>query len=142
MRRRRGITRRAALAGLAAAALAAGRGRAGAAAAIREVIERQLRAFLGDDLAGAWGFASPAIQRLFGTPETFGRMVREGYPMIWRPGGWSFEALEPFGAGLRQTVVITDRAGTVHVADYDMVQVEGAWRINGVRLRRPVGTGA
>lgn len=141
MRRTTRLTRRAALAGL-AATLTAGRARADAASEIRAVIDRQLRAFLGDDLIAAWGFASPAIQRLFGTPDSFGRTVREGYPMIWRPSGWSFEALEPFDEGLRQTVVITDRAGVVHVADYDMVQVDGAWRINGVRLRERLGAGA
>ncbi|MDF2232770.1 DUF4864 domain-containing protein [Albimonas sp. CAU 1670] len=71
---------------------------AGAAAEIRGVIERQLEAFLAGDVDAAWGYASPGIQGLFGSVENFGRMVREGYPMVWRPAEWRFLELAPEAA--------------------------------------------
>lgn len=58
----------------------------GREAAIRGVIGSQLDAFEADDVDRAFGFASNGIRGMFGTPERFGQMVREGYPMVWRPG--------------------------------------------------------
>ena len=116
--------------------------RADEGAAVRDVIGAQIRAFLREDVTEAFGFASPGIRRLFGTPEVFGHMVRHGYPMVWKPRDWRFSALAPQGEGLRQTVVITNAVGRLHVADYDMVLVEGVWRIDGVRLRPAEGAGA
>ena len=72
------------------AALGSGAGAQDAQGAIREVISDQIAAFEADDFATAFGFASPAIREMFGTPDRFGRMVREGYPMVWRPGGVRF----------------------------------------------------
>lgn len=112
-------------------------------AAIRETIERQLRAFLDRDLGRAWGFASPSIQGLFGSPEGFGRMVEQGYPMIWTPRDWRFGTLEAAPDGrLRQTLVLHDAEGRVWVADYWMIPLDGAWRIDGVTLRPAEGAGA
>lgn len=111
---------------------------------VREVIASQLEAFLRDDFAAAFEFASPGIRAMFGTPENFGRMVRQGYPMVWRPGSYSFSTLEPRQGrpGLRQSVVITDASGKVFVADYHMIEVDGAWRIDGVSLRERIAAGA
>ncbi|MEC9434270.1 MAG: DUF4864 domain-containing protein [Pseudomonadota bacterium] len=113
-----------------------------AAAAIRETIARQFDAFRREDLAGAFDYASPGIRRMFGSPENFGRMVQEAYPMVWRPGGYAFAKLARAGDGYRQAVVITAADGTAYVADYDMIRVDGAWRIDGVRLRRAPEAGA
>ena len=52
---------------------------------IEATIGRQLEAFRADAFDDAFTFASPMIQGLFRTPETFGEMVRNGYPMVWRP---------------------------------------------------------
>lgn len=113
-----------------------------AAAEIREAIARQFDAFRADDLPRAFGYASPNIRRLFGSAENFGRMVREAYPMVWRPGGYAFATLDRAGDGYRQAVVITAADGATYVADYDMIRVDGAWRIDGVRLRRMPQAGA
>lgn len=140
-------SRRAALVGLLAAAaapVAAARARAEdgeAAAGIRRTISRQIEAFRADDWPRAFSFASPGIRGVFGTPENFGRMVRQGYPMVWRPQAFVFGDLEPRGERLRQTVILTDAEGRTHVADYFMVRSEGAWRIDGVRIRPRQGTG-
>lgn len=116
-----------------------------ASAGIRGVIEGQLEAFLAGDVDAAWGYASPGIQRLFGSVETFGRMVREGYPMVWRPSEWRFLELAPEatpgGPRLRQSVMLRDGSGAVWIADYFMTVVDGAWRIDGVALRKPEATG-
>lgn len=109
--------------------------------AIRGTIQSQLEAFLADDFATAFTFASPNIKRLFGTPERFGLMVREGYPMVWRPGEVRYLELEGQGGVRSQKVVITDAAGVPHVLDYQMIETTEGWQINGVRILQapPVG---
>ncbi len=62
-------------------------------AGIRDVITRQLDAFLADDAARAYSFAAPGIQRLFPGEERFMGMVRQGYPPVYRPRGRDFGAL-------------------------------------------------
>ena len=63
-------------------------------AAMQSVISDQIEAFLAEDTTRAFDFASPFIQRKFGTPETFGDMVRQGYPMVWQPSDVTFLDLE------------------------------------------------
>ena len=59
-------------------------------AAIRSIIEGQEEAFRRDDGATAFGYASPAIREMFGTPDVFMDMVRQGYPMVYRPRLFDF----------------------------------------------------
>lgn len=105
-------------------------------AAIRGVIDRQLEAFARDDWDGAFAFASPGIRDVFRTPENFGRMVRGGYAMVWRPSAVEYGELETGPRGPVQIVYFTDAAGARWVAAYEMEQVDGAWRIDGVRIRK------
>ena len=49
---------------------------------IEKVISNQIDAFLADDFETAFTYASPMIKDIFGTPEKFGQMVRQGYPMV------------------------------------------------------------
>ncbi|MYI68954.1 MAG: DUF4864 domain-containing protein [Boseongicola sp. SB0673_bin_14] len=109
---------------------------------IGATIEAQIDAFLKDDFARAFSFASPGIQGLFGNHQRFGLMVRNGYPMVWRPSEVRFLRLREVKGALWQRVLIRDRAGGVHLLDYQMVGIDGNWRINGVHiLREPdVGT--
>ncbi len=97
-------------------------------------ISAQIQAFKADDFATAFTFASPNIQRLFGDPENFGIMVRRGYPMVWRPADVRFLELREIGGALWQKVMITDGDGRVHLLDYQMIQRENGWKINGVQL--------
>jgi len=101
---------------------------------IEQIIERQIQAFEADDFGAAFKFASPDIQRLFRNAQNFGAMVREGYPMVWRPGSVKFLGLRQESGRTMQTVLITDQTGAVHLLDYDMVQTENGWVINGVSL--------
>lgn len=110
--------------------------------AIQSVIQSQYDAFLADDLDRAFTFASPMIQGIFGSPERFGQMVRNGYPMVWRPSNVEFTALTERGGRMYQNVLITDQAGALHLLEYEMIQTEDGWEINGVSFKRPGGLGA
>lgn len=109
---------------------------------IQAVIEDQLSAFLTDDLEAAFAFASPTIQRKFGDPESFGRMVEMGYPMVWRPRSHQMRELIETELGPVQVVLFEDGQGRLHEAGYLMQQIDGVWRINGVHVRRAPGVGA
>ena len=106
----------------------------GASASIQGVIQSQIDAFLRDDFDTAFTFASPNIKRLFGTPERFGTMVQQGYPMVWRPSDVRYLDLENIDGRLWQKVMITDAAGTVHVLGYHMIETPEGWQINGVQV--------
>ena len=92
-----------------------------------------------DDVEAAFTHASPAIKRLFGTPSNFGRMVRQGYPMVWRPAEVTFLGLEPRGETMIQTVMIRDQQGALHTLAYQMIPTRAGWQINGVRIMRALG---
>ena len=109
--------------------------------AIEAVIGAQIDAFLADDFSRAFTYASPGIRTLFGTPEKFGAMVREGYPMVWRPGRVSYLELQRKHGKLWQIVMIRDGSGTLHWLAYQMIQTDGAWKINAVEVLRPPGSG-
>lgn len=109
--------------------------------AIQSVIASQFDAFLDDDLASAWDFASPTIRQIFRTPENFGMMVRNGYPMVWRPSETRFLELRDIEGVLWQKVQIRDTAGKYHLLDYKMVETEAGWLIDGVQFIRSVGVG-
>ena len=102
--------------------------------AIENTIQSQFEAFKADDFARAFTFASPNIQGLFGTPDRFGMMVRQGYPMVWRPGDVTYLELREVNGFIWQKVMIQDQNGTLHVLDYQMIQSENGWLINGVQI--------
>jgi hypothetical protein len=108
---------------------------------IRAVIEAQIEAFEADDFETAFTFASPTIQGMFGTAQNFGAMVKNGYPMVWRPDNLRFLALDERGGLLFQDVIVRDAEGMLHILEYQMQQDGAGWKINGVSIRRaPAGT--
>ena len=108
---------------------------------ITSVISQQMDAFRDDDVATAFGFAAPGIRRLFGTPENFGAMVRQGYPMVWRPSDVIFLGTRLEDGATLQDVLVTDEAGVPHKLEYRMVEGPDGWQIAGVRILAapPVG---
>lgn len=109
-------------------------------AAIEAVIADQIAAFQRDDFAAAFAHAAPGIQAKFGSPEGFGKMVRQGYPMIHRPARVEWGALRPDSrGGLVKTVLFEDARGQLFEADYFMGVTGSAWRIQGVQLRKLPG---
>jgi hypothetical protein len=111
-------------------------------AEIEATITAQIEAFKADDFAQAFTYASPNIQGIFQTPENFGRMVRGGYPMVWRPGSVEYLDLAERSGGVFQTVLITDGEGAQHLLEYQMIELDGQWKINGVRLLQMPGVAA
>lgn len=101
---------------------------------IEGTISAQIEAFKADNFDQAFTYASPTIQGLFQTAENFGRMVRGGYPMVWRPSEVTYLELQERGGLLFQRVMIKDAAGAVHLLEYQMLDLNGQWKINGVRL--------
>ncbi|MEL7253029.1 MAG: DUF4864 domain-containing protein [Pseudomonadota bacterium] len=102
--------------------------------AVKSVISSQIDAFLNDDFVTAFDFASPMIQGIFGTPERFGAMVRNGYPMVWRPADVEFLTSEDRDGAVLQTVKITDGGGRLYFLEYEMIETDQGWLINGVRI--------
>ena len=111
-------------------------------AEIEGTIQGQIDAFQVDDFDTAFSFASPTIRRMFGNSEYFGSMVRQGYPMVWRPAEVRFLDLRELGGLMVQRVMIRDRAGVYHVLEYQMQPGADGWQINGVRLVPQSGVGA
>ncbi|QBF30291.1 DUF4864 domain-containing protein [Thalassococcus sp. S3] len=104
---------------------------------IEATIGAQFEAFKADDFAEAFTHASPNIQNMFRTPENFGAMVRNGYPMVWRPADIRYLELREVAGSLWQRVMITDAKGVTHLLDYQMLQLENGWKINGVQILQP-----
>lgn len=106
--------------------------------ALRGTITRQLEAMNRDDGAAAFAIASPMIQDMFQDPPTFMRMVQIGYPQVYHSRSHRFLKLESTDGRLFQRVLIESDSGTV-VARYEMIEIDGAWRINGCMIERAEG---
>lgn len=103
-------------------------------APIQATIQNQIDAFQADDFAKAFAFASPNIQGIFGTAENFGAMVKEGYPMVYRPSGVEMLELRDVAGDLWQRVRIIDQAGQSHYLGYMMIETPEGWQINAVQM--------
>lgn len=102
--------------------------------AIEDVIGRQLEAFNQRDVEMAWTYASPMIQGMFGNSANFGMMVQRGYPMVWTNSEVRYLELREIGGRLWQKVMVRDENGGLHILDYQMIETENGWQINGVSI--------
>lgn len=104
-------------------------------AAIRQIIGDQIAAFRRDDGPGAFAYASPTIQGMFGTPDIFMDMVRNGYQPVYRPQSVNFADLVWLDGRLTQLVDIVGPDGVPVVAAYGLErQPDGSWRISGCQI--------
>lgn len=103
--------------------------------AMQQVITRQMEAFQRDDDAQAFGFASPALQEMFGNAGRFMAMVRGGYAPVYRPRSVTFgEAADVAGVYV-QEVGVVGPDGEPRIARYTLErQADGTWRISGCQL--------
>lgn len=101
---------------------------------IEDVISNQLQAFVDRDVEEAWQYASPMIKGIFETPDNFGMMVRNGYPMVWDNSDVQFLDQIEIPNGMRQEVQIQGPEGLFFILDYQMVQTSEGWQINAVRV--------
>lgn len=106
---------------------------------IQGVISSQIEAFLADDFATAFTFAHPNIKNIFRTPENFGRMVVQGYPMVWRPADVEYLDLRLENGRTLQDVRIVDADGRIFLLEYSMTETDEGWRISGVRILENAG---
>ena len=110
------------------------------ATAIRAVVEAQLDAFAHDDAGKAFALAAPQIQLMFGNAQTFMRMVKTGYPAVYRPASVIFLKPEVIDGDTMQLVQLSDQEGVVWIAAYRMQQQnDKQWRINGCELEKSAG---
>ena len=55
--------------------------------------------------------------------------------MVWRPSEVTFLEAREIGGKLWQEVFAARREGRGWIAEYELVELDGALRINGVRIR-------
>lgn len=100
------------------------------AKAVRSVIEAQLAAFAADNAERAFSFAAPGIRAMFVTADRFLSMVRDGYPVVYRPASVTFLKPEWIDTKLIQRVQMTDAAGAPWMVVYEVErQADKSWRI-------------
>jgi Domain of unknown function (DUF4864) len=111
--------------------------------AIQSVISRQMQAFRRDDAAGAFGFAAPTIQSMFGDADHFMTVVRQDYQPVYRPRSVAFgQVIEAHGKAI-QKVEVVGPDGRPRLALYTMErQADGSWRIAGCVLTESEAVGA
>ena len=95
---------------------------------IQNTISNQLEAFASDDFTEAFTHASPGIK------DNFSRMVKKGYPMVWRYNSFQFLKLEETPQGYSQIVRITDKKDELFLLKYFMKNISGQWKISGVAI--------
>ncbi len=103
------------------------------------VIEQQITAFLNDDAATAYSFASPEIKSVFPNAERFFEMVKKTYAPVYRPGNYAFgrNQVSPDGKVAFQEVLISAPDGKDWAVYYELKrQNDGNFAINGVRMKR------
>lgn len=111
-------------------------------AAARTIIRAQQQALARDDAAAAYSHAAPALQRMFGDPDTFMAMVRSGYAPVYRHKSFDFTDSRISGGRIEQDVRIVDSEGVPWDALYFLeTQPDGSLKIIGCTLKA-VGTSA
>ena len=99
---------------------------------VRFTISSQIDAFKENDVKKAYTFAAPNIQAQFPNPDLFGLMVRNGYPIIWRPKSFKFTEFRDLGETCVQRVLFQSYSGSLKSYDYILEKNNNLWKIAGV----------
>ena len=99
---------------------------------VRNIISSQIEAFKENNIKKAYTFAAPNIQAQFSNPEVFGLMVKNGYPIIWRPKSFKFTKFQDFGNKSVQRVLFQSYDGRLETYDYILEKYDDLWKIAGV----------
>ena len=99
---------------------------------VRNTISSQIEAFKENNIKKAYTFAAPNIQAQFPNPDVFGLMVRNGYPVIWRPKSFKFTKFQDLGNKSIQRVLFQSYDGSLTTYDYILEKYDGLWKIAGV----------
>ena len=100
--------------------------------AVRYTISSQIDAFKDNDVKKAYTFAAPNIQAQFPNPDIFGLMVRNGYPVIWKPKNYKFTIFKDLGNRCIQRVLFQSYKGSLVSYDYILEKDGNLWKIAGV----------
>ena len=99
---------------------------------VRNTISSQIEAFKENNIKEAYKFAAPNIQAQFPNPDVFGLMVRNGYPVIWRPKNFKFTKFQDLGNKSIQRVLFQSYNGSLETYDYILEKHDDLWKIAGV----------
>ncbi len=99
---------------------------------VRDTISLQIDAFKQNDIKKAYTFASANIRAQFPNPEVFGLMVRNGYPVIWKPKSFKFARFKDLGNRCIQRVLFQSYDGSLETYDYILEKDDNLWKIAGV----------
>ena len=99
---------------------------------VRNTISSQIEAFKENNIKKAYKFAAPNIQAQFPNPDVFGLMVRNGYPVIWRPKNFKFTKFQDLGNKSIQRVLFQSYDGSLETYDYILEKYDDMWKIAGV----------
>jgi hypothetical protein len=108
---------------------------------VQGTVRAQLAAFAADDSEQAFSYAAPNIRALFQTPENFMAMVKESYPVVYRPANFSFLKPRVEDGVVLQPVQMLDSNGRSWIAFYALVShASGKWLISSCVLKREIAT--
>ena len=99
---------------------------------VRKTISSQIEAFKDNNIEKAYTFAAPNIQAQFSNPVVFGSMVKNGYPVIWRPKSFKFTKFQDLGNRFIQRVLFQSHDGRLEIYDYILEKYDDMWKIAGV----------
>jgi hypothetical protein len=107
---------------------------------VREVVQGQLDALARDDADKAFSYAAPNVRKAVGTASDFLAMVRDGYPVVYRPASVAFLKPEGQGDQVIQRVHMLDADGESWLAIYSLQrQTNKTWRITGCAVVKNKG---
>ena len=105
------------------------------AADAKSIITSQVEAFIRDDAAAAYSYASPLLHELFPQAEMFMGMVRGGYPPVYRHKSFQLAEFSTADGRMTQRANIIDANGVAWEAVYSLErQDDGTLKISGCSL--------
>ena len=100
--------------------------------AVQAVVQNQLAALAKDDADKAFSYAAPELRKTIGNASAFMAMVKNSYPVVYRPASVAFLRLESSGDDVIQRVQMLDASGASYLAVYSLQrQKDKTWRISG-----------
>ena len=101
----------------------------------QSIINGQFQAFRDRDHETAFSFASPSLQKIFGSTQRFIGMVKNGYSAIYDAQNWSFGRSRLEGDTIYQEVLVSGPDGRQWAALYQLnKEADGNWKIGSVRI--------
>ena len=98
---------------------------------VRATVQGQLAAFAADDAPRAFSYAAPNVREAMGTAAGFLAMVREAYPVVYRPASVAFLKPDDKDVQVFQRVQMVDAAGEAWLAVYTLQRNGKGWLITG-----------